>query len=121
MEAIILGGIAVVVTLFIVVTQTFFPQPPWGHEAQDMARSMWLAIVVASVAVSVVWFGVAALLSIWPFWLMLAVASSMFFAFGEWRARRNERKTAPRQTLVERRDELVQQGKPTDWIDRILG
>lgn len=115
MELIILGGIAVVVLLFNVVARLFLPQAPWDHEAQGMARSMWLAIVVVAGAISVVWFGVAALLAIWPFWLLFAGASALFFVFGEWRARVNERKAAPRQTLDARLTELRQQGPLPTW------
>jgi hypothetical protein len=117
MELIILGGIVVVVLFFTVSLRLFFPQGPWDRKAQNMARSMWLGIVAVGGAISVVWFGLPALVTIWPFWLLFAGASGLFFAVGEWRARKHE---APRQTLQERRAELVQQGKSTAWVDPIL-
>ncbi len=111
MELIILGGIAVVVLLFNAALLLFFPRGPWDREAQGMARSMWLGIVAVGGAISVVWFGLPALLAIWPFWLLFAGASALFFAVGEWRARKHD----ARQTLAERMTELRAQGPLPTW------
>lgn len=111
MELIILGGIAVVVLLFNVVVGLFFPKGPWDREAQNMARTMWLGIVAVGGAISVVWFGLPALLAIWPFWLLFAGTSALFFAVGEWRARKHD----ARQTLAERMTELRAQGPLPTW------
>ena len=119
MELVILGGIAVVITLFIVVTQAFFPQRPWDHESQDMARALWLAIVVVAVAISAVWFGLAALLSIWWFWLLLAGASLVAYTFGEWRARANERKAAPTGELYRKVAAAEQSGGREPWMQGV--
>ncbi len=118
MELVILGGIALVVLLFNVAGIAFVfgrGGPVWDRQAQTEAKWLFGGILVAAVAIGAVWFGVAALLSIWPFWLALGVASWAFFAVGEWRARKHDG-----QTLAARRDELVQQGKSTAWVDPIL-
>jgi hypothetical protein len=73
---------------------------------------MFGGILVAALVIGAVWFGVAALLSIWPFWPALGVASWAFFAVGEWRARKHD---APRQTLDARLAELEQRGPLSPW------
>ena len=60
------------------------------RRAQTEAKWLFGAILVAGVAIGAVWFGVAALLSIWPFWLALGVASWAFLGVGEWRARTHD-------------------------------
>jgi hypothetical protein len=79
MELIILGGIALVALLFNVAGMAFVfgrGGPVWDRRAQTEAKWLFGAILVAGVAIGAVWFGVAALLSIWPFWLALGVAKS---------------------------------------------
>ena len=46
-----------------------------------------------------------------PFWLLFAGASALFFAVGEWRARKHD----ARQTLAERMTELRAQGPLPPW------
>jgi hypothetical protein len=78
MELIILGGIALVALLFNVAGMAFVfgrGGPVWDRRAQTEAKWLFGAILVAGVAIGAVWFGVAALLSIWPFWLALGVAA----------------------------------------------
>lgn len=119
MEVIILAGI-VAVTLVYNVSLTLFNVSRgvmpwhWDRQCQTEAIGLWSAIVVCGVVICALWFGLAALLSIWPFWLLVLSLSLAWFGVGELLARRNERK-APRQTLAERMTELRQQGPLPPW------
>ncbi len=119
MELIILGGIALVVLLFNVAGIAFVfgrGGPVWDRQAQTEAKWMFGGILVAALVIGAVWFGVAALLSIWPFWLALGVAAWAFFAVGEWRARKHERKAAPTGELYGKVTTARAQGREEPWM-----
>jgi hypothetical protein len=80
----------------------------------DRGDHLWTAIVVVAVVIAGFLFGAAALLSIWPFWLLVLAMSGAWFGVGELLARRNERK-APRQTLDARLAELRGHGPLPPW------
>lgn len=86
----------------------------WDRQSQREAIHLWTAIVVVAVVIAGFLFGAAALLSIWPFWLLVLAMSGAWFGVGELLARRNERKAA-RQTLDARLAELRQQGPMPTW------
>lgn len=119
MEVIILAGI-VAVTLVYNVSLTLFNASRgvmpwhWNRQCQTEAIGLWATIVVVAVAVSGFLFGAVALLSIWPFWLLVLGLSLAWFGVGELLARRNERK-APRQTLDARLAELRGHGPLPPW------
>lgn len=84
--------------------------PRWDRQAQREAGVLLGAIVAAGVAIGAVVFGVAALVAIWPFWLLFGVMVALFFAIGEWRARGHER-----QSLDARLMELERRGPLPPW------
>lgn len=86
----------------------------WDRQSQREAIHLWTAIVVVAVVIAGFLFGAAALLSIWPFWLLVLAMSGAWFGVGELLARRNERK-APRQTLDARLAELRGHGPLPPW------
>lgn len=95
MEVIVLGGIVVVVVAFNVAGGLFLAArgvPTWDRASHREAVGLAGAIVAAAVSISLVVFGVGALVAIWPFWLALAVACSVAYGASNWWAGRNERK-----------------------------
>lgn len=95
MEIIILGGIVVVVVAFNVAGGLFLAMrgvPTWDRTSHREAVAMAGSIVVAAVGISLVVFGVGALVAIWPFWLFLAVACGAAYGLSNWWVGRGERK-----------------------------
>lgn len=90
----------------------------WNRQCQTEAVGLWAAVVIAATVIFGFFFGAVALLSMWPFWLMLLIMSGAWFGVGELLARHNERK-ATRQTLDARLAELRQQGPLPPWAASI--
>lgn len=86
----------------------------WNRQCQTEAVGLWAAIVVTGVVVTGLLYGVAALLSLWGYWLVVVLVSVAQLGVGEVFARRNERKAA-RQTLDARLAELRAQGPLPPW------
>jgi predicted phage tail protein len=122
-ELIILGGIIVLAFVYNVSFTLFnlsrgvMPWH-WDRQCQTEAIGLWAAVIIAATVIFGFFFGAVALLSMWPFWLMLLIMSGAWFGVGELLARHNERK-ATRQTLDARLAELRQQGPLPPWAASI--
>lgn len=87
MELVILGAIVLVVLAFNAVGAAFvFSRGGWRWDAAASrdAKLLWTAIVVTGGVIALVWFGLAALLAIWPAWLALLALSAAFFGVQDW-------------------------------------
>ena len=113
MELIILGGIAAAIYL---AWDTLDLRQRGGFTARDVRAGAKLFVPLAVVAAVILGalFGVAALVALWPFWLLVAVLTGAWWGIGKLWAR-TERQAAPRQTLDARMTELRAQGPLPAW------
>lgn len=121
MEVVILiGVVALAYNVFLTAfnwSRGFRPWH-WDRECQNDAVTLWLGIVAVAVVILGVMFGLAGLVALWGFWLLLLTLSGAWWGVGELLARRNERK-ATSQSLTARLAELERRGPLPTWAASI--